>query len=166
MSMRRAVFIAALGLACAAGPAWAQTRPGAGQQQMPPCIQKFVSLRKAAEASAKRIQAAGQRKTKPTAQEACGLFTHFVSAEAKLVKYAAENQAWCGIPPKVVEQMTEAHKRTNTTRARICKVAAEQRDRPRGPSLSEALGATAPSASNVKPGGTFDTLTGSALGRP
>ncbi len=166
MSMRRAGFIAALGLACLAGPAWAQMSPGASQQQMPPCIKKFVELRKTAAVRAKRIDVAGKRKPKPTAQEACGLFSSFMSAEAKLVKYATENQTWCGIPPNIVAQMKKAHERTITTRARICRVAAEQRDRPHGPTLSQALGATAPDADNVKPGGTFDTLTGSALGRP
>jgi len=165
MSGRRAMFIAALGLACIAGPAWAQMPPGAGQQ-MPPCVKKYIELRNAAQAKAQLINAAGKRKPKPSAQEVCGLFTHFSTAEAKLVKYATENQTWCGIPANVVTQMTKAHKRTAEARARICRVAAEQRMRPRGPSLSEALGTTAPDANNVRSGGTFDTLTGPALGRP
>jgi hypothetical protein len=165
MSGRRAVFIAALGLACIAGPAWAQMPPGPGQQ-VPPCVKKFLDLRKAAGAKAQLINAAGKRKQKPSAQEVCGLFTHFSTAEAKLLKYATENQSWCGIPPKVVAQMKEAHARTTAARARICRTAAEQRARPRGPSLSEALGTTAPDSNNVRSGGTYDTMTGPALGRP
>jgi hypothetical protein len=164
MNVRRAVLIAALGLAGAASPAWAQMPPGG--QQVPPCIQKFISLRDAAQVKAKAIEAAGKRKQKPTAQEACGLFTTFSSAEAKLLKYAAENQTWCGIPPQVVEQMKKAHARTTQTRTRICQVAAEQRAHPRGPTLSDALSAPAPDANNIKTGrgGTFDTLTGSPIG--
>jgi hypothetical protein len=164
MSMRRAVFIIALGLASAAGPAWAQMPPG-GAQQAPPCVKKFLTLRQAAEAKARVLQAAGKRKTKPTAQQACGMFNAFSAAEEKMVKYAVENETWCGIPHNVVAQMTKAHERTVKTRTRVCRVAAEERMRPHGPSLSEALGATAPNAANVTSGGgTYDTLTGSALG--
>ena len=165
MKLRRAVLIAAWGLACTAAPAWAQMQPGAGQQQMPPCIKKFVELRHVAETKAKALETAGKRKQKPTAQEACGLFTSFSTAEEKLLKYASANQTWCGIPPQVVEQMTKAHARTTQMRTRVCRVAAEQRARPRGPSLSDALGGTVPDANNIKTGrGTFDTLTGAPIG--
>ena len=164
MNVRRAVFIAALGLAGTAGPAWAQMQPGFGQQP-PPCVQKFVALRASAESKAKAIEAAGKRKQKPTAQEACGLFNAFSAAEEKMVKYAAENATWCGIPPNVVTQMKKAHEHTTATRTRICNVAAEMRAHPRGPTLSDALGAPVPDADNIKTGrGTFDTLTGSPLG--
>jgi hypothetical protein len=164
MNVRRAMFIAALGLAATAGPAWAQMQPGAGQQP-PPCIKKFMALRGIAETKAKAIEAAGKRKPRPTAQEACGLFNAFSTAEAKLIKYAAENQTWCGIPPQVVDQMKQAHERTTKTRTRICQVASTQQARPHGPTLSDALGGAAPDASNIKTGrGTFDTLTGSPLG--
>lgn len=167
MMLRRAMLIAGLGLACAAGPALAQMPPGAGQQQMPPCIKKFVSLRNAARAKAKILEAAGKRKQKPTAQEACHLFNVFSTAEEKLVKYATENETWCGIPPRVVANMKKAHVRTVQTRTHICRVAAEQRARPRGPTLSDALSGPVPDANNIKTGhgGTFDTLTGSPIGR-
>lgn len=164
MKLRGAMLIAAWGLACTAAPAWAQMQPGAGQQ-MPPCIKKFVSLRNVAETKAKALEAAGKRKQKPTAQEACHLFSAFSTAEERLLKYAGENQTWCGIPPQVVEQMKKAHARTTQTRTRICRVAAEQRARPRGPSLSDALSGPVPDASNIKTGrGTFDTLTGAPIG--
>ncbi len=165
MKLRRAMSIAALGLACAAGPAWAQMQPGEGQGQMPPCIKKFVALRNDAAAKAKLLEAAGQRKQKPSAQEACQLFSVFSAAEAKLLKYSSENTTWCGIPPQVVEQMKKAHARTTLTRTRICRVAAQQRVRPHGPTLSDALGGAVPDANNIKTGrGTFDTLTGSPIG--
>lgn len=164
MNVRRAMFVAVLGLA-AAGPAWAQVPPGAGQEP-PACLKQFIALRADTAAKAKKLEAAGKRKPKPTAQEACGLFNAFSASEAKLLKYAEENQAWCGIPPQIVTQMKAAHKRTAATRTRVCRAAAAQRARPRGPTLSDALGASAPNANNVRTGrgGTFDTLTGSALG--
>ncbi len=163
MNVRRAMFIAALGLAAAAGPALAQTQQGFGQQ--PPCVQKYAELRSAAEVKARAIEAAGKRKQKPTAQEACRLFNAFSAAEAKLIKYATENGTWCGIPPQVVTQMKQSHEQLTVTRTRICQAAAAQLARPRGPTLSDALGGPAPDASNIKTGrGTFDTLTGSPLG--
>ena len=163
MNVRRAMFIAALGWAAAAAPALAQMQPGVGQQ--PPCVAKYVELRSAAEVKARAIEAAGKRKQKPTAQEACRLFNAFSAAEAKLVKYASENGTWCGIPPNVVTQMKQSHARLTVTRTRICQAAAAQLARPRGPTLSDALGGPAPDASNIKTGrGTFDTLTGSPLG--
>ena len=163
MNVRRAMFIAALGLAGAASPALAQTQPGFGQP--PPCLKKYTELRGEAEFKAKAIEAAGKRKRKPTAQEACQLFNAFSAAEAKLIKYATENGTWCGIPPQVVTQMKASHARLTVTRTRICQAAAAQLARPRGPTLSDALSGPAPDANNIKTGrGTFDTLTGSPLG--
>ena len=163
MNVRRAMFITALSLAGAASPALAQTQPGFGQP--PPCFKKYSELRGEAEVKAKAIEAAGKRKQKPSAQEACRLFTAFSAAEAKLIKYASENGTWCGIPPQVVKQMKESHAHLTVTRTRICRVAAAQMARPRGPTLSDALGSSAPNADNIRTGrGTFDTLTGSALG--
>lgn len=165
MNMRRAMFISVVGgLAAAAAPAWAQVPQGAGQEP-PPCLKEFLELRRDAEAKGKKLEAAGKREQKPTAQEACGLFNAFSAAEAKLLKYASENGTWCGIPPQVVQQMNKAHAQTTKMRTRICSAAAAQRARPRGPTLSDALGASAPTADNVRTGrgGTFDTLTGSAL---
>jgi hypothetical protein len=135
------------------------------QQQEPPCLKQFAKLRDDAGNKAAKIAALSKAKQKPSAQVACGLFNSFSSAEAKLIKYAVENQEWCGIPQQVVEQMKQSHARTNETRAKICQAAAAPA-RPRGPSLSEALGADVPNAGNIKTGhGTFDTLTGTPLGQ-
>ncbi|MEJ2624151.1 MAG: hypothetical protein P8Z80_06320 [Pseudolabrys sp.] len=163
MNFRRAALIAAVGLAAAAGPAWAQQQPGVGQQRQ--CVQKFMALRNVAQVKGKRLEAMGKRKHKPTAAVACRMLSEFSTAEGKLLKFATENQSWCGIPAQIVTQMKKVHARTTQTRARVCHVAAVERERPRGPTLSDALGATAPSADNVRSGGTFDTLTGSALGQ-
>jgi hypothetical protein len=135
------------------------------QQQEPPCIQQFVKLRNDAASKAKKIEAASKAKQKPSVQVACRLFRSFSSAEAKLIKYAVENRTGCGIPEQVIDQMKKSHSRTNQTRSRVCQAAAAPA-RPRGPSLSDALGNDVPNAGNIKSGhGTFDTLTGTPLGQ-
>jgi len=135
------------------------------QRQEPPCIKQFVKLRNDAASKAKKIEVASKAKRNPSVQVACQLFRSFSSAEAKLIKYAVENQTWCGIPEQVIDQMKKSHSQTNRTRSRVCQAAAEPA-RPRGPSLSDALGTDVPNAGNIKRGhGTFDTLTGTPLGQ-
>jgi len=133
-------------------------------QQEPPCIKEFVALRGEAQKKAEAIQAAGKRKATPI--EACPLFNNFVAAEAKMVKFAESVASSCGIPPDAVSQLKKNHQQTVEVRARVCDAAAQMKNRPTGPSLGDALGASrAPDASNIKPGrGTFDTLTGTPLG--
>ena len=131
------------------------------QQQEPPCFKEFSALRGEAEKRGKAIQAASQRKAQPP--EACKLFNLLVTAETKLIKYAEDKSASCGIPPQVASQLKENHGKIVGIRNRICQVAAQGPARPAGPSLSDALGTTRlPDSSNIKTGkggGTFDTLT-------
>ena len=111
---------------------------------------------------ANAIQKASKKKVSP--QVACRLFTELTAAEAKMVKYAVENAAWCGIPAQAVEQMKPGHAKANEMRVKICRVAAAPPP-PRGPTLSDALDPGIPNSSNIKTGkGTYDTLTGSPLG--
>lgn len=160
MGLRRAMFVAALTMPYAVGPAMAQFQPQ--PQQVPPCVKEFLRLRTDAEQKAKAIKRASDHKA--TAQVACKLFNTFFAAEAKLTKYAEDNATWCGIPPQIVDNMKKAHVKTNEVRTRICKIAANP-PRPRGPTLSDALGAPAPDAGNIKTGhGIYDTLTGSPIG--
>ena len=102
---------------------------------------------------------------KAPAHEACKLFNAFSAAEAKMMKYAADNAVWCGIPPQVVEQ--HARRRT-PRRSKFAPRSAKpppRRRAPAGPSLSDALVAPVTDANNIKTGrGTFDTLTGTPLG--
>lgn len=162
MNLRPALFVAALGLLAAAGPAAAQF----AQQSPPPACQEFAKLNGKVETTGKALQAAGQRKTKPSPQEACKLFTSYSGAMFNLLKYVQKNDlVWCGVNPEVAGQLKAAHARTAQTRAQICRVAAVP-PRPRGPSLSDALSAPVPNADNIKTGhGTFDTLTGTPLGK-
>ena len=142
---------------------------GPAEQQVPPCLEQFVKLRKEAEKRGGAIQAAGQRKDKPSAKEACGLFNAFASAELKMIKYAASNAASCGIPTQIIDNMKQSHAKTDDIRSRVCQVAAN--GPPRGaagapPSLSDALSAPVPDSANIKTGrGTYDTLTGSPIGK-
>jgi len=164
MNMRRALLAATCVLLAAAKPAAAQFQ--SPPQQQPPCLTQFAKLRDDAQKKAKRIEAAGRQKPKPTAKVACQLFTSFSAAESKMLTYAEQNEVWCGIPKKFVEAMKKQHAKTTTIRTHICRVAAAP-PVPHGPSLSDALGAPVPNANNIKSGGggTFDTLTGSPLGK-
>jgi hypothetical protein len=162
MTLRRAWLIAAC-VAAASGPAAAQFSPP--QQQAPPCFVEFGKLRDSADSKAKAIRTASERHA--TAKEACGLFTVFTAAEAKMLKYAVENATWCGIPPQVIEQIKKSHEQALTLRGRICQAAANAGNQaaPRAPNLSDALSAPIPDSGNIKTGrGTFDTLTGTPLG--
>jgi hypothetical protein len=194
MTLRRALFIAAYLLPLAAGSAAAQSpwpqQPGAApapwpQQQLQPqqplqqptgspwsqpqqdpaCVQNFIKLRDDAQKKGQALQQASQRKATPV--EACRLFNNFSAAEAKLIKYAQENQTNCQIPPEAIKNMTQGHAKTTEIRTKVCEAAARP-PVPAGPSLSEALGSGAiPDANNIKTGrgaGTYDTLTGSPLG--
>lgn len=161
MNLRRALCIAAFALAGAAGPATAQFQPPL--QQEPPCLQGFSALRNDTENKAQAVMASQKRKA--PLSEACKLLGAFAAAQEKMLKYAKENSAWCGIPPEIIEQISLGHAKAAEARTRVCKMAANP-PRPAGPSLSDALGTGIPNANNIKTGrGTFDTLTGTPLGK-
>ena len=132
------------------------------QQQVPPCIAQFFKLRDDAQNKAKAIQKASERKAPP--KEACHLFTVFSAAEQKMLKYAADNKTSCGVPDEVIKQIKTGHERTTEIKTKVCQLAAAP-PRPAGPSLSDTLGAPIPNASNIRSGGTFDTLTGNPVGK-
>ena len=159
MSMRRALAAAVVLIPLATGQAAAQF-PG----QEPPCLKDFAVLRNDTEKKGMAIKAASDRHV--PASEACHLLNLFTVAEAKMIKYAETNAAWCGIPPDVVKQMKQSHAKALNMRTVVCKAAAAPAA-PAGPSLSDALGAPiAVAPDSIKPGrGTFDTLTGTPLGR-
>jgi len=140
--------------------------PQQQQEQMPPCLVEFVKLRTDVEKRGGQIKAAGERKEKPSPKEACGLFNAFTAAEAKMLKYAAGPGVACGIPPQILENMKQAHAKSSEIRTRVCQVAAAGPPRPAAPSLSDALSAPVTNSDNIKTGrGTFDTLTGTPLGK-
>jgi len=181
MNLRRALLIATVAIVGAGEPAGAQFQPAPQQPfqqtspfdqppspfdqppQQPPCLKGFLALRNDAEHKGQAVMAAQKRKA--SLSEACKLLTEFVAAEGKMLKYAKENASWCGIPPQVIQQISLGHAKTTEARTRVCKVAANP-PRPAGPSLSDALGSGIPNANNIKTGrGTFDSLTGSPIGK-
>jgi hypothetical protein len=145
-----------------AGSARAQFAPAPPQQE-PPCLQEFSKLRDDTEKKAAAIRAASERKASP--REACQLFNGLIAAQSKMLKYASDNTVWCGIPPQIVASLKEAVGKTSEIRTKVCQVATAPQ-RPTAPSLNDALSSPVPNSSNVKTGrGTFDTLTGNALGK-
>jgi hypothetical protein len=162
MSLRRAFFAACM-IGLYAGTANAQFQPPAAQQQETPCVQEFFKLRDDAEKKGHAIKAANDRKATP--KEACQLFGAFITAQTKMLKYATENTVWCGIPPQVVETIKQSVTKISEVRTRVCQAAAAPVQQT-GPSLSDALSSPVPDSKNIKTGrGTFDTLTGSPLGK-
>jgi hypothetical protein len=151
-------------LSLTAGSAFAQFPPAPGEQpQQPPCIAEFTRLRNDTENKAKLIQEAGKRHAQP--KEACRLFTSFQAAQVKMLKYATDNATWCGIPPQIIQQIKTGVASAGEIRTKLCKIA-EAPPRPAGPSLSDTLTGPVPNADNIKTGrGTFDTLTGSPIGK-
>jgi hypothetical protein len=134
--------------------------PAPGQQAGGHACEAFLPIRQAAENGAAAIRAAGERKA--TREEVCPLFKTFTAAEAKMVKFMEKNQSLCGVPADAVKQVKANHTRTVTMRNQVCSAGPA----PRGPSLSDALGGPLIPSEAPKPGrGTFDTLTGSPLGR-
>ncbi len=161
MNLRRALFITAVALTGTAGPAAAQfTSP---PRQEPPCLKQFAALRDKADARGKALMAA--QKHKVPLSEACKLLTSFAAAQENMLKYAKANATWCGIPPQIVQQIALGHANISKARTRVCKMAAAPPP-PSGPTLSDALGTGVPDSSNIRTGrGTYDTLTGTPLGK-
>jgi hypothetical protein len=140
------------------------TQGGPGED----CMKAFMPLREEAEKRGKLIQAASSRHAPP--DEACKLIRNFSQAETKMIKYIEVHAAKCGIPPNVGAQMKDGHKNTEAMATKVCNVAQQMQNQPRGPagpSLSEVVGSgSAPEANAGKKGGsTFDTLNGNVLTR-
>src|SRR3954447_26184222 len=130
------------------------------------CMKGFVPLREEAEKRGKLIKAASERHAQP--DEACKLIENYSQAEVKMIKYISQNQAKCGIPPQISDQMKKGHEGTQAMMKKVCAMAQAQQRGPAGPSLSEVLGSAAalPEATPAKKGGsTFDTLNGNVLAR-
>jgi hypothetical protein len=137
---------------------------GAGPSEA--CMKGFVPLREEAEKRGKLIKAASERHA--AADEACKLIENYSHAELKMMEYVKLNQAKCGIPPQITEQMKKGHVGTEAMIKKVCGMAQAQKAGPAGPSLSEVLGSSAalPEVTPTKKGGsTFDTLNGNVLAR-
>jgi hypothetical protein len=137
------------------------------QQSAPPCMADFIPLRTEAEKRAGAVKAAIEKKA--PRPKICELIRTFAAAEAKVVKFVADNQTSCSIPPQAVAQAKANHEKTVKTRDGVCNtgpgIAAPVR--PPGSGLGEALGTrTLPTPDQTSSGrGTLDTLTGNPLAR-
>lgn len=136
--------------------------PGGGASRGNICEQ-FPALRSQAEQDATAIKAASERKA--TREEICAGFVKFSGSEGRMVKFLETNRAACGVPPDAIKQVKTQHARTLQIRKNVCATGGPSGP-PRAPSLSDALGGPVLPDDKPKPGrGTFDTLTGNALGR-
>jgi hypothetical protein len=160
MMTRRAILTFLVGTALAAGAA------ELGRAQAPnTCEQRFIALRSEMETKGKALQAAGKRKA--PSQEICAHMRGYADAEARTLKYLRDNQANCGIPDQLVQQVKGNHAKTVGLRTRVCNAAAQGVGAPPPASLglSGALGPSSGGAPAVTPGGSgvFDTLNGNVL---
>ena len=139
---------------------------GAPQQGPPPACQQLIVYRDETQKHGKALQSAGQKKAPP--EEVCKLFKVFLASESKMIKGLEELSSTCGVPAEVIKAVRESHGKASQMGKQICDAAA-QGPRQAGPTLSDALGSTPmvpDAAAASKSGqGTFDTLSGSPLGR-
>jgi hypothetical protein len=123
---------------------------------------KFPALSVETKKRADAVQTA--MKAKADRKEICTLMTNFVAAESVLVKFLKDNKKACGVPEQVVTISSANHEKSIQFRTAAC---SENAPGPKAPTLSDALRTPVDSSRNVKvgKGGTFDTMTGSPLGR-
>jgi hypothetical protein len=136
---------------------------GGGGGGAPPCMAEFIKLREEVEKKGVAAKAAGQKHV--GREEMCKLITAYAATEAKWVKFTEGSVQTCGIPPQVANQLKQVHSNTEQTREKVCAAGGPV---PGGgpPSLSDALGTTKlATPETAKGNGTFDTLTGSAIGK-
>jgi hypothetical protein len=127
---------------------------------------EFAPLRTETEKRAAALKAAATKHVAP--QELCQLFTRFIEAEVKVVKFMEKNAASCGIPAQIVTTTKSNHVKSGQTKEKVCAAAANGgNEAKRGPALGDALGVReAPIAETSGPGaGTLDSLSGNALKR-
>jgi hypothetical protein len=138
--------------------------PFGAPPQPPPACQQLLNYRDETAKHGQALQAAGKKKAQP--DELCKLFKAFIAAETKFLKGLEDNKAICGVPAQVIDQAKAGHNKASQTAKQVCDAAAQGPPRPAGPTLSDALGTTpmVPDASG-RGMGTFDTLSGSPLGR-
>ena len=131
--------------------------PPAGPQAV--CA-SFPKIKEEAEVRGHAIQEASKTHDRKVM---CGAVTRFVEQETKVVKFLADNQTACGVPPQAVASAKASHEKTVEFRDKVCAEAPQ----PKAPTLSDALGTpTLDTAKNTKTGrGTLDSLTGNPLAR-
>ncbi|HVX91715.1 MAG TPA: hypothetical protein VG985_00690 [Xanthobacteraceae bacterium] len=139
--------------------------PQPGQPGVPPCVSQFMQLRQEVEKRGLAAKAGNEHHV--SREEMCKLIQAYAAAETKMVKYAEDNNVWCGIPAQIVEQMKTGHAKTLKVRQAACAAGPVGPAKPAAPTLSDALGTTrVPDAATTKTGrGTLDSLTGNPIAR-
>ncbi|WP_244643553.1 hypothetical protein [Alsobacter metallidurans] len=66
-------------------------------------------------------------KKKPTAAEACSVFTSLAANGAKVLPWLKTNADWCQVPPQVTETITQQSAQVNKAKANACQAAAMQK---------------------------------------
>lgn len=142
-----------LSVICVAGfaivgssPAFAQTAAN------DPCAKLGATM----QARVKLIeQIQGFKDKKPTAQEACSVFTKLSSANKAAVEGLERDGAWCRAPETFAASLKEQQGQIDEGRANACKVAAEQKK------MQQQQGAATGRGPQTGPlGGTGDVLGG------
>lgn len=100
-----------------------------------------------------RIQAFKDKK--PTAEEACAVFTRLSSVNKTAVQSLERDGAWCRAPENVAVSLKEQQGQIEQGKSNACKVAAEQKK------MQNQQGAAGQGAPQTGPlGGTGDVLGG------
>lgn len=76
----------------------------------------------------------GFAKKRPTAKQACAIFGELVKAEAEMLKWMEDNQAWCQLPDPFVADYKKGTEQGTKARAQVCTAAKKQQQQPRAPS--------------------------------
>jgi hypothetical protein len=129
----------------------------------PPACQQLMVLRDERQKSMDALTAA---KGKADPAEACKLFKTLISTETKFIQGLETNSTQCGVPAQIIKQAHDGHTKALQIEKQVC----DASERPRGPSLSDALNSTpvlpdADSTKSTNRGGTYDTLQGNPLAR-
>jgi hypothetical protein len=137
---------------------------GAPPSGPPPACQQLMVLRDETQKNVNAIQAANKRHADPA--EACKMFKVLIASESKFIQGLSDNMTACGVPAQAIKSYQEGHGKTLQISKQVCDAA----ERPRGPSLSDALNSTpvlpdAESTKSTNRGGTYDTLQGNPLAR-
>jgi hypothetical protein len=138
--------------------------PPSGQPAAPPpACQQLMVLRDERQKSLDLLTAS---KGKADPAEACKLFKTLISTETKFIQGMETNSTQCGIPLQIIKQAHDGHNKALQIEKQVC----DASERPRGPSLSDALNSTpvlpdADSTKSTNRGGTYDTLQGNPLAR-
>ncbi|WP_460449206.1 hypothetical protein [Alsobacter sp. SYSU BS001988] len=106
---------AALAMACAVGPAFSQAADCA---EIGPMLQERGKLLQRAQGFAKK---------KPTAAEACGVFTSLANNGAKIMPWLKSNSEWCHVPPEVATNVGAQGAQVAKAKANACQAAAMQK---------------------------------------